>query len=279
VNWESSAGPLRPGQRSERRGTGPAIRIAACLVAALVAIAGTGAIAPSPSSARAPVTPLSPMPSELEARFALSALPMKLRGGASVYLLDPKSGYRRARAGTSGIECLVQRTAWEMAEYRDDVYYALCYDSAGSGTYLKVIREAARMRAEGVDARDLRSRVLARYARGTYRAPARAGLSYMVAPIMRTVGPPDMKIRTMSMPHLMFYAPGVTNADIAAAPDFADPASLMNPFIDRQGNPEQSYMIQMVGKAEKDRIMAEEASLVNALCTYRDILCLHDIRH
>ena len=29
----------------------------------------------------------------------------------------------------------------------------------------------------------------------------------MVAPVMRTVGPPDMQVHTMPMPHLMFYAP------------------------------------------------------------------------
>jgi hypothetical protein len=38
----------------------------------------------------------------------------------------------------------------------------------------------------------------------------------MVAPIMRTVGPPDLKVRTMAMPHVMFYAPHVTNEDIGA---------------------------------------------------------------
>jgi hypothetical protein len=96
---------------------------------------------------------------------------------------------------------------------------------------------------------------------------------------MRTVGPPDMKVHTMPMPHVMFYAPHITNEDLGAVPDLNDPASLLNPFIDRQGNAEQSYMIQMVGAAEKARILADEKALVDALCAHRDILCLDHSQH
>jgi len=41
----------------------------------------------------------------------------------------------------------------------------------------------------------------------------------MVAPIMRAVGPPDMKVHTMSMPHVMFYAPNIHEQDIGAVPN------------------------------------------------------------
>jgi hypothetical protein len=95
-----------------------------------------------------------------------------------------------------------------------------------------------------------------------------------VAPVMRTVGPPDMRMRTMAMPHLMFYAPGLANADIGAMPDLADPSSLRWPFIDRQGIDEHSYVIQMVGETEKARILADERALVDELCAHRAVLCL-----
>ena len=96
----------------------------------------------------------------------------------------------------------------------------------------------------------------------------------MVEPIYRTIGPPDLKVHTLVMPHLMFYAPFVTNADIAAAPSLADGSSLMYPFIDKQGIPEQSYMIQMVGDAERAEILAREQGLLDDLCAYRALLCL-----
>jgi len=83
-----------------------------------------------------------------------------------------------------------------------------------------------------------------------------------------------MKIHTMSMPHLMFYAPHISNEDIGAVPNLSVHSSLLYPFIDKQGNAEQSYMIQLIGETEKARIMADEKNLVAALCTYRDFLCL-----
>jgi hypothetical protein len=134
--------------------------------------------------------------------------------------------------------------------------------------------DAATLRAQGMSPVALKAEIETRYRNKTYRAPERAGLSYMVGPVMRTVGPPDMKVNTMPMPHLMFYAPNITNEDIGAVPDLSVHASLLYPFIDKQGIAEQSYVIQLIGEAEKAKIMADEKNLVAALCTYRAALCL-----
>jgi hypothetical protein len=219
-------------------------------------------------------TDLDTMPAELETRFALSAVPPSLRGGATVYLLDPASGYRLARQGSNGQECLVQRTVWELGDYRNDIYFPLCYDAVGAATYLKVIRDAAALRAEGLGPAELKATITRRWQDKTYAVPPRPGLSYMVGPIMRTAGPPDMQVHTMAMPHLMFYAPHARNEDIGAAPDLTDPATLRYPFVDRQGIGEQSYFIQMMGESEKAGILAAEAELVKDLCAYRKLLCL-----
>jgi hypothetical protein len=72
------------------------------------------------------------------------------------------------------------------------------------------------------------------------------------------------------MPHQMFNAPNITNEDIGA-----DPASsLLYPFVFKEGISEQSYIIQLVGEAEKAKIMADEMNLLAALCAYRASLCL-----
>lgn len=244
--------------------------LAARAAAAATLVALTLASAP----ALATGTVIEAMPEDLEMRLALSAAPPALRDDATVFLLDPATGFRLARQGTSGVACLVQRTVWELADDRDDIYIPLCYDAAGTRTYLTVIMDAAELRAEGLGGAALKAEIAGRWADGTYRVPEKAGLSYMVAPVFRTVGPPDMAVRTLAMPHLMFYAPGVTNADIGAKPDLADHASLAWPFIDRQGNDEQSYVIQMLGAAEKAAILADEKQLVDDLCAYRDVLCL-----
>ena len=225
----------------------------------------------SPSRAS---TALESIPAGLEAQWALSALPPALRAEASVYLLDPAKGYALAQKGTNGLACLVERTQWEVKELRDDVYIPLCYDAVGTKAHLKVIMDTAALRARGLDAAAIYAEVLERYRRKTYTAPEKSGVSYMVAPVMRAAEPPHLQVHTRAMPHTMVYAPNVTNEDIGAAPDMARPASLLSPFIDRQGIAEQSYVIQMVGAAERAGILAAEKDLVAALCAYRAVLCL-----
>jgi hypothetical protein len=86
---------------------------------------------------------------------------------------------------------------------------------------------------------------------------------------------PDWRVHTMPMPHLMFYAPNLTNQDIGAVPH----SSLSDPFVFEEGIAEQSYIIHVIGEAEKARIVADEKTLLNDLCGYRDVLCLPDIKH
>jgi hypothetical protein len=224
-------------------------------------------------------TTIEQMPVDLETRFALSALPSAMRDQATVYLLDPKRGYQLSRQGTSGLTCLVERTVWEWDDYRNDVYIPLCYDAVGTEAHLRVIMDSAALRAQGMSSAALKAEIETRYRDKTYKAPAKPGLSYMVAPVMRALGPPDMKMHTMPMPHLMFYAPSMTNDDIGARPDLRDHASLLYPFIDRQGIAEQSYMIQLIGEAEKAQILADEKPLLDDLCAYRDVLCLQSMEH
>jgi hypothetical protein len=172
------------------------------------------------------------MPPQLETQFALSALPPALREQASVYLLDASKGYQLSHKGSSGVTCIVQRTAWELADFRNDIYIPLCYDAVGTQSYLQVIMDAAALRAHGVEPAALKNEISKRWQNRTYHVPQKAGMSYMVAPLQRTVSPPDMTVHTLSLPHLMPWAPGITNEDIGAAPNLADRASLYWPFIE-----------------------------------------------
>ena len=243
-----------------------------------LAVIAVSVVGHSPSPGQATKTAIEQMPASLETRFALSALPPALRDQANVYLLDPRKGYQLSRRGTGGLTCLVERTVWEWSDARDDIYIPLCYDAVGAKAHLKVIMHAASLRAQGMSAEALKTEIENRYNNGTYKAPEKPGMSYMVAPVFRALGPPDMKMHTMSMPHLMFYAPHTTNEDIGARPDLSVRSTLLYPFIDKQGNAEQSYMIQLIGDAEKARILAGEKTLVADLCAYRDLLCLPDMK-
>jgi hypothetical protein len=239
------------------------------LVLAIITISLIGISAPS----QATETTIEQIPAKLETQFALSALPPAMRDQATVYLLDPKRGYQLSRQGTSGVSCLVARTAWEQADFRNDIYVPLCY-AEGSKSFLKVIMDVATLRIQGMSPVALKAEIENRYKNKTYKVPEKAGLSYMVAPIMRTWMLPDWKVHTMPMPHLMFYAPDITNEDIGAVPN-----SLLYPFIFKEGIAEQSYIIQLIGEAEKAKIMADEKTLLDDLCAYRDFLCLPNKNH
>jgi hypothetical protein len=238
-------------------------------------VRSTNAEISSPPSSRTTETTIEQMPTKLETQFALSALPPALRNQATVYLLDPTKGYQLSRQGTSGVACLVERTAWEQADFRNDIYVPLCYDAAGSKSFLKVIMDVALLRAQGMGPTAVKAEIEKRYQNKTYKVPERAGLSYMVAPIMRTWMMPDWQVHTMPMPHLMFYAPNTTNEDIGAAPN----SSLLYPFTFKEGIAEQTYIIQLIGEAEKTKIISDENTLLADLCAYRDVLCLQNMKH
>lgn len=243
----------------------------------VVALAATSFVSIAVAGSKpAKDTTLEAMPPALETRFALSAAPPKLRAAATVYLLDPAKGYYLSRQGTSGVTCIVQRTDWDMVDYRNDVYWPVCYDATGTKTYLQTIMDAAALRAQGMSPTELKAEIEKRYRDKTYAIPEKPGVSYMVGPVMRAIGPPDMQVHTMTMPHLMFYAPFVTNEDIGAAPDFNDRSTLAYPFLDKhtEGGAEHGYIIQLIGEAESAKIVADDRQLIDDLCAYRDLLCL-----
>jgi hypothetical protein len=160
---------------------------------------------------------LEQMPESLEVRFALSALPPHLRDGATAYILDPTVGYVVNRKGTNGFSCIVTRTewAWPQLALRDDIYFPICYDEEGSKKMLPVWMDVAQMRVRGQSPKQIYDETMKKFDGGIYQKPARSGISYMTAPLMRSYPAPNAtEVVTMALPHYMFYAPNVKNADI-----------------------------------------------------------------
>jgi hypothetical protein len=159
----------------------------------------------SPSATQTPsgLPPL--LPQEKEIALALEAAPEHLRSGATVYVLQ-RSGYVEARKGTSGTACLVGRD-------RPDTLEPICWDAEGADTMLPVALERARLRGEGLTPSDVDARIADGFRTGRFRAPRRAGVAYMLSPANRVWnGQRVIQYR----PHVMIYAPFVTNADIGA---------------------------------------------------------------
>jgi len=209
---------------------------------------------------------LEKMPPDLETDFALSALPPHVRADATVYLLDPEKGYYVARQGKNEYMCFLVRTEWERGVFRQDLASAISYDTEGQRTIFPVYRDVAAMRASGkFTALRIKDSITARYARGFYKVPARPGLSYMLAPIMRTYvgGDNNKHVGTFSMSHYMFYAPYMTEANIGGNSPSGGPILLGDAKVP------EGYIIVPVGVMEKAKMMADNAPLLKRLIAYR----------
>jgi hypothetical protein len=217
---------------------------------------------------------LEKMPVSLETDYALTALPPDLRKGASVYLLDPAKGYYLARGGSNGFVTFVARTEWEWTEFRQDVIAPMSYDAEGAKVIFPVYQAVAAMRASGkFTALQIRNVVIDRIRKGIYKAPT-AGISYMLAPIMRWyVGGPDKyTVVTMNMPHFMPYEPYLTNEGVSAIAGGHSGSPYVGnaaPSVLGAKNNPFTYLIIPLGETETDKVVQENKELLKLLVAYK----------
>jgi hypothetical protein len=234
----------------------------------LMSMSCVGQTKPSDGSPHTSSAKLERMPESLEVRYARSAAPPHLRDDATIFLLDPAKGYVLNRKGTNGVSCIVVRSDWQWPDrpFREDIAWPVCFDAEGSKTLLQDYIYAAELRARGMDVMQVHGEVTKRFGTVAYPNPARSGVAYMIAPVMRgfTNGTEPV---TMNMPHYMFYAPGVTDADIGGKP-FSH-----YPFMLKMSTGRDDVIIMLVGETEKAAILLASKDLLADLCSYRDYLC------
>jgi hypothetical protein len=228
------------------------------------------------SAADKQVNKIDPLPRDLEIQLALSALPPHLRDNATVYVLNPDKGFEVARKGTNGFHAFVARTgddtfrgSWPFTKYRDDILYPISFDAAGANQQMRVFFDAAEMQAKGTPPGELKKTIQVRYKTGYYKAPERAGISYMLSPILRTYWNPEEtdEVITMSYPHVMYYAPNVSNEDIGGGK-----LGGMYPFVIMPGH--HGYFIQPIDLTERAAINKEYEEMLSRLCKIKEAWCL-----
>jgi hypothetical protein len=242
---------------------------------AVITLAGfCGLFLPAGSLAQTPEgTGLAKMPADLETALALSALPTTVRSAATVYLLDPAKGYYIARNGTNGFACLISRTEWEWGKFRNDIFAPMGFDPEGVRTLFPIYRDEAAMRASGnFTALQVKDTVISRIRKGIYKAPARGGICYMLAPIMRvyTGNPGDETVKTMNMPHYMFYAPYVSNSDVGTDPNSESGPWMVNPdeaVLGKRKTP-YGYLIMPPNEKVTAKILSDNKDLLKKLADY-----------
>ena len=219
---------------------------------------------------------IEPLPRDLEIQLALSALPPHLRNNATVYVLSPAKGFEVARKGTNGFHAFVARTgddtfrgSWPLTQYRSDILYPIAFDEAGSQAQMRVFFDAAVLQARGTPPGELKKIIQDRYKAGFYGAPARAGISYMLSPVLRTYFDPDVsdRVMTVNFPHVMYYAPDISNDDIGGG----TPGG-MDPFVILPGH--HGYMVQGLGLTETAAVKRAYTEMLARLCSIQDVWCL-----
>ena len=225
-----------------------------------------------------PRNAIEPLPRDLEIQLALSALPPHLRDAATVYVLNPARGFEVAHPGTNGFHAFVARTGddtfrgeWPLTKYRDDILYPIAFDNAGAKAQMRIFFDAAELQAKGTPAAQLKRIMQQRLKAGFYPAPARAGVAYMLSPVLRTYINPDANdtVLTANVPHVMYYAPNVSNQDIGGAQP--KPGSLY-PFVILHGP--HGYSIQFLGVTETAAVNREYGDMLARLCSVKQAWCL-----
>jgi hypothetical protein len=175
-----------------------------------------------PQENRAKLPPILPREQEIE--LAKSAAPRELSDKATIYALEAK-GYVKVQDGTNGFTCLISRETADSLEPE-------CYDAEGTATFLPRVLREAELRAQGKSKAEIEADTAARFADGTYRAPSRPGIIYMLSKENKVVVDDATGKVAPYVPHLMFYAPYLKNADIGVT-------SFQNTkvFIIREGTP------------------------------------------
>ena len=156
-----------------------------------------------------------------------------------------------------------------MTEYRDDILYPVSFDKAGATAQMRVFFDAAEMQAKGTPPGELKKIIKDRFKAGYYKAQERAGISYMLSPVLRTYVNPEENdsVITLNIPHVMYYAPNVSQEDIGGA----KPGS-MYPFVILPGP--HGYMIQLLGVTERAAINKEYEEMLARLCKIKEVWCL-----
>jgi hypothetical protein len=208
-------------------------------LAALIAV-GAFAAAESTQGAVSQRQPL--MDRQKEIALALSACPPTVASKAAVYVLE-KSGYIKVRDSQNGFTAIVQHVLPTSQDPR-------CMDAEGTRTHLPRVLKVAELRAQGKTREEIQRFVADAFANGLFQPPARPGVDYMLS--TENLVPNEKGGVVRFPPHVMFYAPYLTNADIGVdGTDLGEDGNPKGPvFVAAEGTPNALLIVPVpVGAA------------------------------
>ena len=171
--------------------------------------------------------------------MALSAGPEHLRKEASVYVLE-RNGFVKAKEGTNGFTCIVNRDHPLNLK-------PTCYDAEGTATILPKVLRFGELLMQGKPLQEIYADIREGFRTGKFISPRRPGVAYMLSGDIRNFNPQTGQVDSFP-PHIMFYAPNLTNADIGSTPE-ALARNPWLPFVAYQGP--HGFIIVVVGDKAK----------------------------
>ena len=184
---------------------------------------------------------------DLETELALSAAPQHLRDSATVLVLEA-TGYVTAMRRGDAFTCMVSRRGGDL--------FPVCWDAEGVRTLLPLDVDDARFRLEGKSGADIDRALTDGFASGRYHPPSRTGIAYMLSPLRYRIDEGGRVVRTNPNPHLMFYGPNLTDADIGGRRGSVA-------FMNKVGP--DGMIIVPVGQKEREAIVHDSQSLTERL--------------
>jgi hypothetical protein len=200
------------------------------LIICNAAAAGLAASASPPAEPTQPAASQVPklMERQKEIALALSSCPASVASKAAVYVLEA-SGYVKVRESQNGFTAIVQHALPNSQDPQ-------CVDAEGTRTFLPRYLKVAELRAQGKSPEEIRRIVADAFAKGIFQAPTRPGVDYMLSKENLT---PNARGGVVPFPpHLMFYAPYLTNADLGSDGTLGPDGNPVGPaFVAGEGSP------------------------------------------
>ena len=163
-----------------------------------------------------------------EIALALSACPPSVASKAAVYVLE-RSGYVKVRESQNGFTAIVQHSLPTSQEPQ-------CMDAEGTRTLLPRALKVAELRAQGKSPDEIKRLVAEAFAKGVFQPPTRPGVDYMLS--TENLVPNAKGIVVPFPPHVMFYGPYLTNADLGLDGELGSDGNPIGPaFVAAEGAP------------------------------------------
>jgi len=186
------------------------------------------------------------MDRQKEIALALSACPSSVAANAAVYVLA-RDGYVKVRDSQNGFTAIVQHALPTSQEPQ-------CLDAEGTRTHLPRLLKIAELRAQGKSREEINRFVADAFAKGIFQAPTRPGVDYMLS-TQNIVAVDEEKGTIVPFPpHVMFYGPYLTNADLGSDGSPNGPV-----FVVNQGSPHALIIVPIGAHAETRRSAAGKA--------------------